>query len=161
MRLTIISDNSIMNTVLRNAQKVQIISSWVFRSYPLFDQFTNQLSGWMKQYVSRIQDIESVFHISELQFVESCFFNEQKETTTTLSFCKALIFAFHTARQKNSPIMISSATTQYGDHKINTYPCYIHSEILHDYLQRTQEMPLLDASCSVNLNLILLFILSF
>jgi len=59
----------------------------------------------MNEYGSEIQDIESVFHISESCAPSSCFCNEQKDTDP---FAKALFFALHTARQKASPFLLSS-----------------------------------------------------
>ena len=62
-----------------------------------------ELVGWMNEYGSEIQDIESVFHISESCAPSSCFCNEQKDAQ---SFCKGAIFCSSYCKAESKPIFV-------------------------------------------------------
>lgn len=116
-RLTLLIDNFSMKTMSNAFAFVTC-----FIDYPLFRLLkTSWVGRWINKYVSRSQDNESVFHVSESLLYKA----------VSLIFWKGALFCTSYCKAKNQPVLtVLPVSSQFGDMcTLNTllYPL----EILH------------------------------
>lgn len=78
-----------------------------------------------------IKDIESVFHIPEPWYIESCVFNDkQKQLDVFVAFRKGAVFSCSNCGAKHQPVYdIADYNRTWRHLNFMEYPCYIHAEL--------------------------------
>ncbi|MDQ0221113.1 hypothetical protein ELQ35_01825 [Peribacillus cavernae] len=78
-----------------------------------------------------VQDIESVFHITEPWYIESCLFNDQKEQLDVfVSIRKGVLFGCSLCGAEDQPVYdIADYNRTWRHLNFLEYPCYIHAEL--------------------------------
>ncbi|MDC3413774.1 transposase family protein [Aquibacillus sp. 3ASR75-11] len=78
-----------------------------------------------------VQDIDSVFHIPEPWYIESCVFDEEKECLDYyISFRKGATFSCSNCGQEDQKVYdIADHNGTWRHLNFFEYPCYIHAEL--------------------------------
>ncbi|MDC3413825.1 transposase family protein [Aquibacillus sp. 3ASR75-11] len=78
-----------------------------------------------------VQDIDSVFHISEPWYIERCVFDEEKECLHCyISFRKGATFSCSNCGQEHQKVYdIADHNRTWRHLNFFEYPCYIHAEL--------------------------------
>jgi transposase len=81
--------------------------------------------------IVEIQDIDSLFHITEPWYIESCLFNEEKQQLDVFVYIrKGALFCCSNCGEESQPVYdIADHNRTWRHLNFLEYPCYIHAEL--------------------------------